>query len=80
MWFENIIQAKHAIPFGLVLVACKCDTPEEEWAVTREEIMDFVNEHDVALVETSAKDPDRGDDIDKVFSTLVARTAVALAP
>merc|ERR1711916_160565 len=55
LWFDNIVQAKHMTPFGVVLVACKCDTPVEEWAIPREEILAFVQENELAYVETSAK-------------------------
>ena len=50
LWIDNIVQAKHTTPFGVVLVACKCDTPEEEWAIPRKDIMAFVEDNELSYV------------------------------
>lgn len=79
LWFDNIIQAKNSTPFGVVLVACKCDTPVEEWAISKDEIEAFVQQHELAYIETSAAMPAGRQAINEVFSQLVIQTATALS-
>eukprot|EP00750_Incisomonas_marina_P027017 INCI608.2.p1 GENE.INCI608.2~~INCI608.2.p1 ORF type:complete len:339 (+),score=49.94 INCI608.2:265-1281(+) len=79
LWIDNIVQAKHTTPFGVVLVACKCDTPEEEWAIPRKDIMAFVEDNELSYFETSALQSEGRARIDEVFTQLVIRTDEALS-
>jgi len=63
----------------VVLVACKTDIPQEQWAVPRSEILSFVVDNELAYVETSAKEPNGRAKIEEVFRTLVIQTASALS-